>query len=298
MIDISDITMIRVISDVGSINKAADLLNVSQPTLSKKVSRLEHKIKMELFSRDSAGMVPTEAARFLLREGDELSTQLSIIERRLELMANKVGGIVRIGVGPIISQLMLPKVLLDFSEQDYQFRVSVVTLSQQALLDQLKRGEIDIAIGPFADDEVPDEFAAPLQTSDRIVAAVRDGHELASQDTIRLEDVIRFKSVLPNIPKSLGQQIMALVQGSSLEPNILCENYGMAKSIVANSDYVTAGPETLFRTEFGKGELIKLNFQTEVRWHCKCLVKPEILLSPIVKEVVDIFSQYMAPYSK
>lgn len=298
MIDISDITMIRVISEVGSINKAAEILNVSQPTLSKKVSRLEHKINMELFSRDSAGMAPTEAARFLLREGDELRTQLSIIERELELMANKVGGVVRIGVGPIISQIMLPKVLLDFSEQDYQFRVSVVTLSQEALASQLRQSEIDIAIGPFSDDEIPDEFSAPLCTSDKIVVAVRAGHKLASRKKISLADLINLKSVLPNIPKSLGHQIMARVQVPTIEPNILCENYGMAKSIVANSDYVTAGPETLFRQEFASGELVKLEFQTEVLWQCKCLVKPEILLSPIVKEVVGIFSQYMSPYKK
>ncbi|GAA3555507.1 LysR family transcriptional regulator [Marinobacter xestospongiae] len=290
--------MIRVISEVGSINKAAELLNVSQPTLSKKVSRLEHKINMELFSRDSAGMAPTEAARFLLREGDELRTQLSIIERRLELMANKVGGVVRIGVGPIISQIMLPKVLLDFSEQNYQFRVSVVTLSQQALLNQLRQSEIDIAIGPFSDDEIPDEFSVPLCTSDKIVAAVREGHELASQKVISLQDVVRFKSVLPNIPKSLGQQISARVQRTSLEPDILCENYSTAKSIVANSDYITAGPETLFRQEFASGELAQLEFQTEVLWQCKCLVKPEILLSPIVKEIVAIFSQYMLPHDR
>lgn len=290
--------MIRVISEVGSINKAADLLNISQPTLSKKVSRLEHKIQMELFSRDNAGMAPTEAAKFLLREGDELRTQLSIIERKLELMASQVGGIVKIGVGPIIEQIILPKVLLDFSEQDYQFKISVVTLSQRALLDQLKRGEIDLAIGPFADDEVPDEFSAPLSISDKIVGAVRVGHELASRDTIQLDEMTRFKSVSPNIPKSLGHQVMALIKGFKLEPNIICENYSMAKSIVANSDYITAGPESLFRTEFARGELAKLSFQAEVFWHCKCLVKPEILLSPIVKEVVSIFAQYMSVYKK
>ncbi|MCG8610559.1 MAG: LysR family transcriptional regulator [Pseudomonadales bacterium] len=293
VLDISDIHMIKVISEVGSINKAAELLNVSQPTLSKKVGRLEQKIKMELFSRDNVGMVPTQAAKLILEEGVDLRNQMGFIERQLELMANLIGGTVKIGVGPIIEQIMLPKVLLDFADQSYQFKVSVVTLSQQGLLNQLRTSEIDLAIGPFADDEVPDEYVVPLQTSDKIVVAVREGHKLAKQRSVTLEDFSQFKVVSPNIPKSLGTQVSSLVQNAALEPHIVCENYNLAKTIIANSDYVTAGPETLFRKEFASGELIKLEFPVEVLWHCKCLVKPETLMTPVIQEVVNIFSQYM-----
>jgi len=293
VIDISDIHMIKVISEVGSINKAAELLNMSQPTLSKKVGRLEQKVKMELFSRDNVGMVPTQAARLIIKEGEDLRTQLSFIERKLELMANLVGGTVRIGVGPIIEQIILPKVLLDFADQDYQFKVSVVTMSQQGLIKQLSLGEIDLAIGPFSDDEIPDEFAAPLQTSDKIVVAVRKGHALCNKERVTLESFSQYKAVSPNIPKSLGTQVVSLLQNASLEPDIICENYNLAKTIIANSDYVTAGPESLFRSEFASGELVKLAFPVEVLWHCKCLVKPQTLMTPVIEEVVNIFSQYM-----
>ncbi|REL30817.1 LysR family transcriptional regulator [Thalassotalea euphylliae] len=293
VIDISDIHMIKVISEVGSINKAAELLSVSQPTLSKKVSRLEQKINMELFFRDSAGMIPTETARLLLRKGDELKSQLDIIERQLELMANLVGGTVRVGVGPIIEQDILPKALLDFAEQDYKFKISVVTMSSEGLLDALKKSQIDIAIGPFAANDVPNEFITPFMNYDKLVAAVRKDHELAKEKNVSLEVLMKYKSITPNIPKSLGSQVTDLLRGRPLDPMIICDNYNMAKTIVANSDYVTAGPETLFHKEFASGELVKLDFQTEVFWQCRCLLKPENLLIPVVKEVVELFSQYM-----
>lgn len=293
VIDVSDIHMIKVISEVGSINKAAELLNVSQPTLSKKVGRLEQKVKMELFSRDNVGMVPTQAAKLIMLEGDELRSQLSSIERKLELMANLIGGTVRIGVGPIIEQIMLPKVLLDFADQNYQFKVSVVTMSQQALLRHLRKNEIDIAIGPFSDSEIPDEFVSPLQTSDRIVVAVRSGHPLAKNKTVTLDDFGQYKVVSPNVPKSLGTQVVSRIKDASFEPDIICENYNLVKTIVSSSDYVTAGPESLFRHEFASGELIKLEFPSEVLWQCKCLVKPETLMTPVIQEVTNIFSQYM-----
>lgn len=285
--------MIKVISEVGSINKAAEMFNVSQPTLSKKVSRLEQKIKMELFNRDNIGMVPTRAAKLLISEGEELSSLMSGIERKLELMSNKVGGTVRVGVGPIIEQIILPKVLLDFVDQNYRFKIAVTTMSQQMLLDQLRNSEIDMAIGPFSSEEVPDDVVVPLETSDKLIVVVRNGHELLAQDKISLTDFTRYKSVSPDVPKSLGTQVMKLIENSEFGPEVICENYNLAKTIVANSDYVVAGPESLFRKELESGELCKLEFQAEVLWHCKCLTKPENLLVPMVKEVVDIFAQYM-----
>lgn len=297
VIDISDITMIQVISDLGSINKAAEVLNISQPTLSKKVSRLEQKIKMELFYRDNAGMLPTKAAKFLLCEGDQLRTQLGVIERKLELMANGMNGCVRVGVGPIIEQVILPKVLLDFAESDYSFKIAVTTMSQATLLEQLKRSEIDIAIGPFSDDDVPDNLVVPLCASEPLVVAVRQGHPLCQQANINLDDMAHYKTVSPNVPKSLGHQVSMLIEGRELAPEIECENYAMAKTIVANSDYVTAGPKSLFHNEFASGELVMIDFERDVSWRSKCLAKPESLLTPIIREVVKIFSEYMQPGS-
>ena len=293
MIDISDIYMIQVISEAGSINKAAELLSVSQPTLSKKVSRLEQKIKMDLFYRDSAGMIPTETARLLMRKGEDLKSQLTVIERELELMANMVGGTVRIGVGPIIEQDILPKVLLDFAEQKYNFKVSVVTMSAEGLLDALKKSQIDLAVGPFAANELPHELISPYMNYDKLVVAVRKAHPLTKRKTISLEELLDYSLIAPNIPKSLGSQVTQVLAGRKFDPIIVCDNYQMAKTIVANSDYVTAGPEALFRKEFASGELVKLDFQSEVFWQCRCVLKPENLLIPVIKEVVKLFSQYM-----
>lgn len=293
MIDVSDIHMIQVITELGSINKAAEALNLSQSTLSKKVSRLEHNIKLELFNRDHIGMVPTEAAKYLLSEATELRAQLSVIERQLALRANHVGGTVNVGVGPIIEQFILPKVLLDFAEQDYKFKISAIAVSADSLLEQLNTGAIDIAVGPFIQEEVPQDFEVRLTTSEDLVVAVRPSHPLSELNQASLEDVINYKVVTPNVPKSMGKQVIALLQGRNFEPDIICEDYGIAKSIVMNSDYATVGPEPLFCQEFRRGDLVKVNFTREVKWHCCCVAKPETLKAPIVKDVVDIFAQYM-----
>ena len=126
---------------------------------------------------------------------------------------------------------------------------------------------------------------------------MRPCHPLSELKQASLEDVINYKVVTPNVPKSMGKQVIALLQGRKFEPDIICEDYAIAKSIVMNSDYATIGPEPLFCQEFRRGELIKVNFTRDVKWHCCCVAKPETLKAPIVKDVIDIFAQYMSAKS-
>ncbi|MNP75383.1 hypothetical protein D3C76_1724340 [compost metagenome] len=68
----------------------------------------------------------------------------------------------------------------------------------------------------------------------------------------------------------------------------------MARLIVANTDYITIGPEALFHKEFLSGKLVMLELEEEIDLQFICLVKPESMKMPIVKEVVGIFAQYMS----
>lgn len=294
MIDISDIRIIKVITEVGSINRAAEILHMSQPTLSKKLSRLEHKINMELFIRNSSGMLPTKAAKILLNEGKDIEAKLANVERRLELMANLVGDQIRVGVGPIVEQLLVPKVLLDFVENEYQFRISLTTDSPNALIEQLRSSQIDLAIGPFRAKEVADEFTPVLEKSEELIGVVRVGHPLAKKTQVSFDDTKKYKFIAPHLPRKMGSQILDFVKNAEIKPQISCENYVLAKTIISNSDYITIAPASLFYSEIKNGSLIKINFPTKIMWYCNCIAKPEILATPAVKEVVNLFAQYMA----
>ena len=91
----------------------------------------------------------------------------------------------------------------------------------------------------------------------------------------------------------MGSEIQDLIGLSEIAPSIKCENYILAKTLVSNSNYITIGPESLFQTEIADGTLAKVELPFRVPWRCNCLAKPETLLMPVIKEVVQLFSQYM-----
>ncbi|OUS27619.1 hypothetical protein A9Q99_14360 [Gammaproteobacteria bacterium 45_16_T64] len=300
MIDISDVHMIKVVTELGSINRAADVLCMSQPTLSKKISRLEDKINLKLFSRQNSGMTPTSAANLLMRKAPTLESCLQSLERELELMAGMVNATINIGVGPIVEQIILPNVLLDFVEKDLPFKISVVTESPETLLKQLEGSEIDLAIGPFKSDKIGEQYNAVLGAEEPLVIAVRPEHPL--MEWVGHRDFGRqlseYKFVSPNVPQQMGVGFLDTLAEFDISSTIVSDNYSLAKTIVCNSNYATAGPVSLFRSEFERGQLSKLTFPKPIMWHCSCLAKPEILLSPAVAEVVQLFSQYMSPITE
>ena len=65
--DLSDIKLIKTIVDTGSISLASQHLNLSQPTVSNRLARLEHSLGMQLFHRLPRGMTPTTTAEYILR---------------------------------------------------------------------------------------------------------------------------------------------------------------------------------------------------------------------------------------
>lgn len=295
MIDVSEIHLVQVVSQLGSISKAAEQLHLSQPTLSKRISRLEQKLKMALFYRDTGGMVPTEAAKLLTSKGHQLTSQIAQLERELALMANLHGGMISVGVGPIVEQDILPKVLLDFVEHEYNFKISTVTMSSEALLENLQTGKLDIAVGTFGEEDVPSNFLAPLKYSNRFVGVVRSGHELSTRTKVHLNELMAYKNISPSIPKNLSFKASLLMKDRDFSPRIACESYDIAKRVVLNSDYVTSGPEILFRNEFINGQLVKLELESDLVWECRCLVKPEHSLAPAIQEIIALFAQYMTP---
>ena len=79
MLDVSEIKSLQAIADSGSLNKAAKVLNLSQPALSKRVRRLEDRLRNKLFYRGRQGMVPTAYAHRILSLSERLMRTTSTL---------------------------------------------------------------------------------------------------------------------------------------------------------------------------------------------------------------------------
>ncbi|WP_218061284.1 LysR family transcriptional regulator [Pseudoalteromonas luteoviolacea] len=291
MLDVSDIHILSTISETGSINKAAEKLFMSQPTLSKRISRLEQVLKVELFHRNSTGMKPTDVTNYLISNGKQIQSKLDAMCRHVELLSNLEGGTLNIGVSPIIEQLFFPKVLMDFVEDsnnvEISFQVALPDKLQQGILD----GDLDIAIGPFVRGELPQEWVITEVKNESLIFVVRAGHPiLKSRGPVSIADLNKYPVIGPAMNKPIADFLTS--HGMSLPLNITCDNYHISKSIVMMSEHYTGGPRELFSNELSNGDLVEVKIEAEIPWRAYCITRPETIYAPTVKKFIDILNQY------
>lgn len=134
------------IVQAGNLTHAAQLLYVSQPSLSKYIQRLEERLGVPLFDRTTTPMKLNEAGRlyyrFLLAQKDEERTLMSQISELYE----QTRGTFRLGIPSYCGQCYLPKILPRFSKLFPAVKIELLESTgddlEQALIDQ----EIDLAV--------------------------------------------------------------------------------------------------------------------------------------------------------
>lgn len=292
MIDSSEIILIKTIADCGSLNKAADVLFLSQPTISKRLSRLEDTLKVTLFHRHNGGMTPTQAASYLIQKGKTIESQLNAMTRHIQLLAQLDSGTLNIGVGPIIEQIFIPTLLKHFSEQTGCIRTRLITGSNQKLTELLLKGEIDLAIGPFVEADVPDELICHLVKQDEIIFVARNEHPVFAQATpYSINQLTEYPSIGPDIPSD----IIPNLPSQLLErfPTIACDNYATTKSLVLTSDHITGGPRALFTEEIKRQQLREISGLIGPVWKSYCVLRPETQHIPTVRHFLTVVNEHV-----
>lgn len=284
--DIRDIELIEAVHKTGSLSKACVELSVSQPTLSKRLARLESTLGAELFFRYATGLVATPVAEYVLAESHQARSQLRDIKRHVELMTSLDSGELRLGVGPIVEQLMLPQVLSRFLETTGDVSVSIVAEDDQTLLKLFNEAELDIIVGPFsASEQSTDHIRGFEMVSDRIVAVARASHPLFEVEVTQSE-VAKYPLISPKAQGTVrGENIPA--EFNNLK--IISDNYDSLRSLTLASDAICMGPKAVFAAQVQSGELVELPIPIAIEWKSALLVKRETYTTPLARHMVGLF---------
>lgn len=126
--------------------KAAESCNVSQPTLSAMLQKLEEELDIRIFERSNKSVTPTTAGEKIIRQAE---TALLEIDRIGEIVLEgkgQIGGKFALSVGPTIAPYILPKFIKKYRESFPSVELSIQELKVNFMLDALLRGEQDAGI--------------------------------------------------------------------------------------------------------------------------------------------------------
>ena len=141
--------------------KAADACNISQPTLSAMLMKLEAELDVRIFERSNKMVTLTAVGEKILRQAQ---TVVMEIDRITEIVREEKGALsdaFSLSVGPTIAPYLLPKFIKHYRESYPSVALSISEMKANFMLDALLRGELDAGIA-IADNVRPGILEIPL----------------------------------------------------------------------------------------------------------------------------------------
>src|SRR5262245_57516038 len=196
--DLNQLEYFLRVAELGSINRAAKELGLSQPTLSRSLSQLEHDLGQQLVVRCRTGITITEAGSILASRGLALLREAGAIREEL---ANDPAGRVVVGMPAALRHLVTLPALQVMRSKSPGTAVRVHEGFNVFLRDMLKHGLLDIAV--IAMEQASEASIAPEMLVREPLVLVRSVKLPPPHDPARIEDVVEFPLALPGRPNAV-----------------------------------------------------------------------------------------------
>ncbi len=131
------------VADKGSFSAAAKVLNISQPTIGRKIQQLENQLGVQLFQRETHGQSLTEQAGSLIANARLMKEAAARISMAADGQTESLSGVVRITASVIVSHYMLPSILAGIRRAEPEIELE---LSPSDSTENLLFREADIAV--------------------------------------------------------------------------------------------------------------------------------------------------------
>jgi DNA-binding transcriptional LysR family regulator len=171
----------------GSATRAAELLRISQPSVSKLLQDLEAETGVFLFERVRKRLFPTPEGRRLGKEVEDLFLKLSRIEHLANEMRAKGVGELRIAALPALGLNLIPRVLAPFRRDRPEIRAVLSVTPSQRVVEMVASGEADVGFAYPVPGTPPTLVRHPLAVLPA-VAALPAGHRLARLKVLSPDD--------------------------------------------------------------------------------------------------------------
>lgn len=126
--------------------KAADACNVTQPTLSAMIVKLEEELDLRIFERTNKSVSPSNAGLKIIHQAESVLMEVDRISEILSEDKGLIGGRLNLSVGPTVAPYILPKFIKHYRKLYPTVDLSIEELKVEFMLDALLRGEIDAGI--------------------------------------------------------------------------------------------------------------------------------------------------------
>lgn len=224
----------QTIARLEHFRKAAEELNISQPSLSHSMSSLEDELGLKLFKRNGRNITLTKYGKVFLEKIDKILFELDLAQKHMKQLSGTHGHIDIAYVYPL-SYSYIPKLVREFLSIEDN-KNTTFSFHQQITVDIIKglmSEKFDVGFCAFADNSDEIEFV-PLIKQEMVVITSKS-HELSKQDKVKLKDIEKYQVIGYDRSSGLGKLTKNIFLDNGLHPEIVheCPDENSIASLVA-----------------------------------------------------------------
>ncbi len=213
--------------------RAAEELHVAQSALSHQVRRLERELGVELLTRTTRTVTPTEAGELVAARARTAMAELDALRGEVDELRGLVRGHVSVGALLFGGELDIPRTLARFSSTFPDVEVGLREGTARRMLEMLANGTIDVA---FALELAPPEGLERIElSSEELALAMRPGHPFAGQGPLAVAALRDSRLIVFEHGASTRQLADAALADAGIQPQVALEanDLALVRSLVA-----------------------------------------------------------------
>jgi LysR family transcriptional regulator of abg operon len=278
------------VADCGNINRAADMLHLTQSAVSKSIRELELELEVALLERTAHGMTLTEAGRRGGGRAPVISAQLARTRQDLATLKGELGGRLAMGVTPVTSTGEVAAAVNEFRRQHPHVQLVIEEERPARLIALLRDGTLDFAISTEMPSDTDACAAIPL-ASVRTVIGVRPGHpalnarrlaELMEHEWLTLDPLDDDSAPFVRIFRQAGLPLPRRV--------VQCASIILYTELARTADAVSIWSATAFHNPRFRELMTPLTLEDQLPGRSVCLLSLdfELMTQPARRLVEDL----------
>ena len=236
------IRLVRSVAKHRNISAAARELGMTQPSLTKIISRVEDVVGLKLFDRGPRGVTLTQFGDYFLERMSRVEREMTNLASEVRAIKTGISGSISIGAGQFWIWQALPTVLSEIAVENAEIKVTVATGSRDELLLGLRESRYDLVLARV-DEDLLEGMVGEELAQVRMSLVARQGHPLAQEASVGIDALEEFGWILPPGLNSTVRYAFSEVGVEPPAPRIETVIGNLVFNIIRSTDLVTIIPE-------------------------------------------------------
>jgi LysR family transcriptional regulator, nitrogen assimilation regulatory protein len=210
------------VAEYGSFSKAAVVLGVAQPVLSRQIRALEEEVGIELLYRNGRGIVLTEAGRVMQTHAKDITRTVALATSEVTALKSEPTGKLVLGVPPTVGSVLTVPLVQQFRAEMPKVSLKVIEGLSGHVLEWLSTGRIDVAV-LYNAPKTSTLLTEPLIEEDLFLIGPARGKNQPEGREVTASALADLPLTLPGHPHGLRELVESALAKAGITPNVVWE---------------------------------------------------------------------------